>query len=227
MNRQLRVVLIIAMLTVNQASAFLFTQLPTSGRVLSAKAKKKAGKRSLYQEDYQTTLKSNDEYLGETLSSKLQRFLTMAMAGMVFYNGVKPGEPVKKNRKLAKFGQAAAKVAKKMKGSAIMGFLGTQDKKMKAFLQKRQRKLQLGEGFSSIMQIGEQFLAQQYGIPANVLSMLAPMAGNLFNSLSPAESSKGSKKTKSRKQKQKKSHKKAHKKHSKSDDDDDRKIKKV
>ena len=227
MNRQLRVVLIVALLMLGQATAFFLTQLPDNGRILSAKSKKKSSKRKLYHEDYQTALKPNSHYLGESMSSKLNRFLTMAMAGMVFVNGIKDKQPVKKDRKLAKFNEAAAKVSKKMTGSPIMSFLGNQNKKMKAFLAKRSRKLQMGGGLSSIMKIGEQFLAQEYGIPPGVLSMISPMAGNLLGSLggsgSTEKDEKPSKKAKSRKQKEKKkNHKKAHKKSRKSDDDDDR-----
>lgn len=205
MKKQSKVVFFLMMIIFQQASLFTIDNSDVHQRILESKKKKKSRRskklkqktknsnkslvndakpleRKLYMDDYSTHIGSASDYIGSGVNDKLTAFITMALGGMVIYNSFAGQKPERRNRKLKEIKTNASKVIKKMKGKSVVQFIRNEEKDIAKFMKKSQRKLQGGSSMSSIIKLGEQYLARQLGIDQSLISMISPLASNMFGS---------------------------------------------
>lgn len=238
MNKQRQVVIILLMLFLQRTDSLVTWASPGNGRILEATEKntkitkknnqektnsnsKKIKARKLSEQNLKKNLKE------QKLHAKTAQYLSLAMGALLVYNGLNNG--IKKDRKMIQLKKHSIKMQKAMKGKSITDFLGQQNKKLDQFFARKQRKLQAGAGaMASVVKMGEQYIANQFGIPASLMGLITPMAGTLIRSLvSGKKKEQGLKNFQIDKKTKKMSKKKTHKKRAIKLQDDDDEVRKI
>ena len=238
MNKQRQVVIILLMLFLQRTDSLVTWASPGNERILESTDKNTKITKKNNQEKINSNSKKNQaRKLSEKdliknlkekkLHAKTAQYLSLAMCALLVFNSLNNG--IKKNRKMTQLKKNSIKMQKEMKDKSITDFLGQQNKKLDQFLARKQRKLQAGAGaMASVVKMGEQYIANQFGIPASLMDLITPMAGTLIQSLmSGKKKEQRSKKFQIDKKAKKMSKKKTHQKKPiklQDDDDEDRKI---
>ena len=148
-----------------------------------AKKQKSKTKRKLYFEDYQTKIKSFDDYTRPTVYGSVTKYLSLALTTMLLLRNL-ARSPLKsmKSRKAKQIVKKTETLFSKIKGKKVDEFLKSENSKFGKFLKKRNRKLQGEDLTSSIVDIGTSFISQEFGIPPAFVKSLVPVTKKILES---------------------------------------------
>ena len=193
MNKQRQVVLILLILFLGQTQSLVTWATPGNARILESTEMNAKSENSNPEKINKIPEKTKPRKLSQKKSKytkeeiareKTSQYLTLAMSALLVYNDIDSNKGIQKNRKMRQLKKHSLKMANAMKGKSLTDFLTQQNKKLDTFWVKRQRKLQEGSGaMASVVKLGEQYIANQFGIPASLMGLITPMAGTLIRSL--------------------------------------------